>query len=440
MTRRLGLVFVLLTVAVIAMRPYLVHAAGAVSHPDPAWLTVAVVAELASMAAFAFLQWGLLSAGGVRVPARKMLALTYAANAVSVSLPAGSAVSTGYTFKRLRGWGANIPLATFTLIASGVLSTFTFGLLALFAGAFAGARQGSPNVLLIGLPVAVLTVLGLRRVMRNPEPVIRTSERGLILVNRLLRREPLAGHDRVRGIVSELRQINPRRRDWAAGSGFAAVNWLADLACLVACCHAVGIHSASITLAVVAYLAGTTASSVSLLPGGFGVVDTAMILTLTHGGLSAVTAASGVLLYRLVSVIFIVALGWVIWVAWWGIDRRNTNRVSVDAMLLELPTPSILRPVPVPVAAAPPLAEAVPPVDAGAGAPLRPSVVSRSPVRLQMLAASAASSYLAHSSLIAIPEGGDRPSAVCRSARRHRRERASALGSSVRPQSRHRLG
>ncbi|SOD71677.1 hypothetical protein SAMN05892883_1164 [Jatrophihabitans sp. GAS493] len=437
MTKRLAMVLVLLTVAAIAMRPYIVHAAGAISHPKPVWLIIAVLAELASMAAFAFLQLGLLKAGGVRVPARKMVALTYAANAVSVSLPAGSALSTGYTFKRLRGWGANIPLATFTLIASGVLSTLSFGVLALFAGAFAGARQGSPELILIGLPIAVLVVVALRRLLRNPEAVIHSIERMLVLVNRLLRREPLAGHDRVRGIINELRQIKPRRRDWAAGGAFAAINWLADLACLIACCHAVGIHSASITLAVVAYLAGTTASSVSLLPGGFGVVDTAMILTLSHGGLSAVTATSGVLLYRLVSVIFIVALGWVMWTAWWAIDRRKANRVTVDAMMLEALTPGAFQPSPMPLVA--PAASADPEPRPERLAVMSSAASGPGPVNLQMLAATAAQSCIAHSALIAIPEGGHRPSATCRSARRHRPDRAGQRRS-AHPQSRRRLG
>ena len=107
--------------------------------------------------------------------------------------------------------------------------------------------------------------------------------------------------------VAELREIHPRHLDWTAGLAYAALNWLADLACLVASCRAVGAHGATIELAVVAYVAGMAVSSVSLLPGGLGVVDAAMVLALVHGGLSPVQATAGVLLYRLISFVFIVA-------------------------------------------------------------------------------------------------------------------------------------
>src|ERR671938_359815 len=50
------------------------------------WLAVVVVAEAASMAAFARLQRRLLRAGGVRMSLGRALAVTYAANALSTTL------------------------------------------------------------------------------------------------------------------------------------------------------------------------------------------------------------------------------------------------------------------------------------------------------------------------------------------------------------------
>jgi uncharacterized membrane protein YbhN (UPF0104 family) len=50
------------------------------------------------------------------------------------------------------------------------------------------------------------------------------------------------------------------------------------------------------------------------------------VLALVHGGLSPVQATAGVLLYRLISFVFIVAVGWVSWVSTWELDRRRLAR------------------------------------------------------------------------------------------------------------------
>ena len=71
-----------------------------------------------------------------------------------------------------------------------------------------------------------------------------------------------------------------------------------------------------------AYVAGQSVSSFSLLPGGLGVADTAVIVALIHGGGAAVHATAAVVLYRLVGYAFNAALGWVLWAA----NRHRENR------------------------------------------------------------------------------------------------------------------
>lgn len=75
------------------------------------------------MGSFTRVQRRILATGGIRVSMRRMVSLTYAANALSETLPAGVALSSAYTFQRMRVWGASAPLAGFTLLATGVLST-----------------------------------------------------------------------------------------------------------------------------------------------------------------------------------------------------------------------------------------------------------------------------------------------------------------------------
>jgi uncharacterized protein (TIRG00374 family) len=299
-------------VEIVLAAPYLDRAMDALDSPDLRWLALALVAELMSISAFARVQRRMLAAGGARVPMHRMAALTYAANAVSRTFPGGPALSSGYVFKRLRSWGASVPAAGFTLLASGVLSTLSFAVLAVIGAVVAG-NGGLSSILVIAAVVVVAIAALITRRHHQPDLLIRVASRGLVRTNRILRRAPESGLAGLHRVAGELSAIKPRNRDWLAGFSFAGLNWIADLACLLACCHAVGATGSSLALVTVAFLAGMSASSLPLLPGGLGVVDAAMIIALTQGGVSAVPATAAVLLYRLISFALIVALGWLVW-------------------------------------------------------------------------------------------------------------------------------
>jgi hypothetical protein len=307
---------------VVLVAPYLDRAWSALDRPDVRWLTLAVVTELMSMGAFARVQRRMLSAGGARVPMCRMAALTYAANALSVSIPAGTALSSGYVFKRLRTWGATAPAAGFTIVASGLLSTLSFALLAVACAVWAGNGGFGSLVIVAGAIGIGIAALATRR-HRKPDLLLRISGRAVMRANRIMHRPPQAGVAALQRVLAELSAIKPRSRDWLAGLGFAELNWVADLACLAACCRAVGANGSSLLLVLVAYIAGMSTSGLSVLPGGLGVVDAAMIFAFTQGGVSTVHATAAVLLYRLISFALVVALGWLIWGATWIADRRR---------------------------------------------------------------------------------------------------------------------
>jgi uncharacterized protein (TIRG00374 family) len=311
-----------LLVEVVLIAPYFQGALSDLYRSDLGWLTLAVVAQLLSMGAFARVQNRMLVAGGIHVPMRRMVALTYVANAVSVTLPGGVALSASYVFKRLRSWGATGPAAGFTVLASAVLSTLSFALLTVVCAAFAGSGGISSLLVLGGAAVVVIAALATRR-HSHPDLLFRLAGRALARANRLVHRAPEVGLQRLRTAIRELIAIEPRNRDWLAGFGLAELNWIADLACMVACCYAVGANGSPLLLVTVAYVAGKAAASLSLLPGGLGVVDAAMILALTNGGVSTTSAAAEVLLYRLISLALMVGLGWLIWGATWIADRRR---------------------------------------------------------------------------------------------------------------------
>ena len=117
-------------------------------------------------------------------------------------------------------------------------------------------------------------------------------------------------------------------RGWA----LAALNWLADLVCLLACLAAVDVPKWTLGLALIAFVAGKSASSVTFLPGGLGVVDAAMIVALTAGGVPTAGATAGIVLYRLISLVLIVAIGWLAAAAAWFAERGGVVPAVRDAV------------------------------------------------------------------------------------------------------------
>ena len=69
----------------------------------------------------------------------------------------------------MRQWGADAPLVTFSLVASGILSTITLVIIGVLGGALAG-RQPNPVILTVEVAAVIAVALGLRRLARPPRP------------------------------------------------------------------------------------------------------------------------------------------------------------------------------------------------------------------------------------------------------------------------------
>ena len=291
----------------VLLRHHLAAAFTAVGTADITWVLVAVVATAASMNGLARVERRMLRAAGRDLSFPRMVGLAYVANALNATLPAGSAISVGFVVKRLRTWGATPAAAGFTVLASGALSSVTF-----FALAAAAALVGGGSAVGYAGGLAVLAIVALAAVVvaRVKPALVRSAvARGERALTRVSARAAAA----VRGALSGVTSIRPQARDWVAGAGFAALNWVADLVCLIAACHAVGMSGAAPALVLTAYIAGMSASSIAFLPGGFGVVEVAMIGTLHAGHIDVDAATAAVLMYRLVSCVFVVCIGWLVW-------------------------------------------------------------------------------------------------------------------------------
>jgi uncharacterized membrane protein YbhN (UPF0104 family) len=259
------------------------------------------------MSAFAAQQRHLLAAFGVRMPASASLALTYARSAMATALPGGSAVSAGYAFRQFRSRGAGPPVAAAVMVLSGVVSTAG---LALLFGADLVAWTGGPVPALALVAAGATAAWGAGRVRVVPADA-RPTDATLP--------EPATGASVPDRLRHALRQTAGLARGVPAGGwlrvfGMAVLNWLTDVACLVAAVHAVGLAVPTRTV-VTAYLAAQLIRQIPVTPGGIGVIEASLVLALTGAGAAQAPAAAAVLIYRLLSCWAVLPIGLVCWTA-----------------------------------------------------------------------------------------------------------------------------
>jgi uncharacterized membrane protein YbhN (UPF0104 family) len=301
----------MLVAEVVVIRPEVGGALRSLWTLDVGWLVVAVAVAAVSMGAFAMTRRALLRAAGFLVPVRATVAAALVANAVHATLPGGVAFSTGYTFRWMRGRGVSGPAATWCLAAGGLVSTAALLSIGLLGSLLAGSRAGWLPFALAVTGVVVCTV-AVRRMARHPRTVAAVGRWVLRLVNVVRRRPPDTGADAIDSLLAELRLVRPGGRDWVVATGYALLNWTFDAACLAACAAALDLRGLTLPLLLVAYTAGMATAGISPLPGGLGVVDAALVLTLVAGGIPAAAALPAVVLYRLVSLVGMVAVGWLV--------------------------------------------------------------------------------------------------------------------------------
>ena len=274
------------------------------------WVAVAALLQVVSLAAFAFQQQRLLANLGVRLRVRRLMAITLARSALSISLPAGAAVSTGYAIREYQKAGVSRRIGAASAVVSGLASIGGLTLLYVVGGAGVLARD--PDTFLSWRPLVVVAALA----------GITTA--GIVLGRRFSarpRRAPAgagaARDSRVGRLVTRLLASargawqagsGLRVRDWAAALAYAAANWLTDLLCLAAATRALGLPVGVTTLAGI-YLGVQIVRQVPLTPGGVGVVETALVAGLTASGATAISAAAAVLIYRLLSCWLIIPAG-----------------------------------------------------------------------------------------------------------------------------------
>jgi len=292
------------------------------------WVLLAAVVQLVSMQCLVQQQRVLLRAGGGGVPLGAATSTIYAGNTISASLPfAGAAASVGYTYRRLHALGNSPALVSWALAVSGIAATATLAAVLAFGSAMTGSVAGAVGAFL-ATAAGVLPVLGIVLTFRHARTrawLVRLASRVARLLGRwvpALRDGPVEGK-----IEDFLTSLGSFRLGLPAATGaglFALANWVLDVACLALALEAVGAPVPWQGL-VLAWAAGALASSARLTPGGIGVVETALASALVASGLPASQAVPAVLVYRLVSLWLLVAIGAVFLLAGSGAGRRTAR-------------------------------------------------------------------------------------------------------------------
>jgi len=243
-----------------------------------------------------------------------MLATAYAANAVSVSIPlAGPGLATAFTFRRFTRQGADVPLAGWSLLAGGVVSSVAAALVVVGGG----LASGNLLVAAISVPGGVLAVAALVVVgaaVRRPRlrgalerPAAWALQRG----SRLLRRPVAEPRPAIRVWAERLGSLRLSPAGWMTVIALGLVNWLADAAVLAVSIRATGATVPWHDLLLV-YGVGITAQSLNITPGCLGLAEGSLSLALVATGLGTSQALAAVLLYRLASFWLVAGAGWLV--------------------------------------------------------------------------------------------------------------------------------
>jgi uncharacterized protein (TIRG00374 family) len=290
------------TWVIVAGRHTLLQSLASLRHLDVGWLMLAVLCECVSLSAFGLSRRRLLRADGHQADFGSVMAITYAGNALSMSVPfAGAQLAAVFSYRQFRRRGLDPALTGWALGISAVASSLALALI-LLAGALAGGAPlatlaGFAGAAVFGLPA--LTVL---LALRYPRARAVANQVLAYLVRQARRvvRKPGIDPAALDEFLTRLASIKLGWPRYAEVFGLAVVNWLADCACLACAIRATGAPVPWHGL-ILAYGAGAAAGSTGVTPGGFGLVEVTLTAALVAAGMTASRALTAVLAYRLVN-------------------------------------------------------------------------------------------------------------------------------------------
>ena len=301
-----------LVVIIVIYRHALSQSLHVLGRANLAWLLLALAAEVVSLTSFGMSRRRLLRANGHRISLRSVLAITYAGNALSTSVPvAGTELAVVYSYRQFRQAGVDAATTSWSLTVSWICSTSALALLvaagSVVHGVTAASVLGFAGAVLYLLPGAgVLLALRFDRV-RGVVHVVLAWLAGL---SKRMFGKPDNGAEGMDRFLDEVSSTRLPLPGYAWAFGLAVANWAFDCAALACAIRAMGQPVPWGDLLLV-YGAGAAAGSTGVTPGGFGIVELVLTAALTAAGLHRPAALASVLAYRLVNFWLVLLAGWI---------------------------------------------------------------------------------------------------------------------------------
>jgi uncharacterized protein (TIRG00374 family) len=339
--RRLALLLIAFLVLDHLVLPQLAGARRAVdvlNRVEPAWLVAGVVLEALSIAAFARLTWTLLPPTS-RPSMPTMVRITLSTLGLSHVIPGGTAAGTSLGYRLLTNAGASGSEAAFAIASQGLGSAVVLNVL-LWVGLVVSIPARGFNPLYA--TAALLGGLLLAVVAAAVVSATRGEDRVVALACRVAGRLPFVDDDVLAGalrrVASQLRSLVGQPRLLLRATGWAAANWLLDMAALAVFLAAFGAHP-PIDGLVVSYGVANVLAAIPITPGGLGVVEATLTAALVGFGLPRAQALVGVVSYRLANFWLPIPAGAAAYLALKVTDRRD-RRVhrELEEALAQAPT------------------------------------------------------------------------------------------------------
>jgi len=326
----IGVALIVLAVEITLVWDQLAKAWASLLSANLWWVLAAIAAALLSMHSFAQIQRTLLRSAGVVVRQWRSEAVFYAGNALSTTLPGGPVISATFLYRQQRSWGASPLVASWQLVMAGVLQVVGLALLGL-GGAFLLGAKNNPFSLLFSLGGFVALLLLAQAVATRPELIDGIGAKVLSWFNSVRGKPADTGLRKWRETLTQLESVSLSRRELGEAFSWSLFNWVADVACLAFAAYAAGGHP-SLAGLTVAYAAARAVGSIPLMPGGLLVVEAVLVPGLVSSGMALPDAISAMLIYRLVSWIFISAIGWVVFFFMFRTEGALDPEVAVDEL------------------------------------------------------------------------------------------------------------
>ena len=289
---------------------FIKEALAAVAKANPWWIVACIVASFASMLSFTGVQWTLLRAAGVHSPFSRNTAIVFASNALSGSIPGGPVLGTALTYRETKRLGASTIIAAWQLVVSGVLATVGLALLGLGGFVFLGTTT-NPFVLVASLVGLFALLFIVHWAMKNPDKIEGKLLPILVWWADKRHKDPTPSVRRLHNTLQQVEAVELKPSELAKAFGWSLFNWITDIACMGFAAYAVGAKPGVAGMAI-AYVTGKIVGSAPVTPGGLGTVDGALVWALTIGGLTAANSLATVLIYRLISFVLMVLIGWIL--------------------------------------------------------------------------------------------------------------------------------